>query len=537
MRRKQTKRRSSPKRRRSDYYVRPLSRADSDSDEWEALLTGELRDLNQLSGAYSEDDELEDLVSGLVGLNKREMRTLRQLSNAYSEEDEWNDLLAGKPPKLPAGAWKQAFADILLPAAIQRTSRERLESQRRKAVVFEGPKVPVPKGPLQKARTPDCSRDAPQVPAPPLRFEDCHIDRTAFLKFMQFLYNDSKLKEFLTNEARSQPVRAEVAQHVMKFITKLPPATLAQLNALRSRFRMAPLANHGADELINELTGEKVTLPDAYNREYKQKLQEILKVVLEEQGKSFCDKIMSYLPSAAFQGWKIVKMLGGGAFGKVFLAVNRAGEKRAIKFQLEDPRAFLTAREEVGLHRWFAKRGLAPAVYAYEVFAGPVRNMNIHVIMMEPVDFILEDILCHPQAPTFFTNWLEPVGDQLVYLFEQMRKVNATHGDFHTGNIGFKFNPETNKVKLLLIDFGQSSTQVNNPYVDAEQLLRTMRLFTRADTRISDYIQARLEAAIQRLTGRKYRIRGTESSFGNAHDQYQRDMGLRRSQKKRFNIK
>jgi hypothetical protein len=536
------KRKSPPKR------PHQLSNA-YDDDEWEDLLAGKPkvplalglteREVRQLSDASSDDDEWEDLVSGKpkqvlpFGLTEREVR---RLSNAY-RDDDWGDLLAGKPPQLPAAAWTRAFAGLVAPAAAA-PSRDPLPSQRRRAIVLQGPKIPVPSGPLQPARSSDCSQNPPQIPAPQLRFEDCQIDRTAFLKFMQFLYNDAKIKEFLANEQRGAAIRPEVAQHVMKFITKLPPATVAQLNTLRARYRLPPVATtEGVDVFANELTGETIQLQGAYNQEYKAKLQQILNDALKAQGQSFCDKIMDYLPSSTFKGWKIVKMLGGGAFGKVFLAVNQAGEKRAIKFQLEERGAFLSAREEVGLHRWFAKRGLAPAVYAYEVFKAPVRNVNVHVIMMEPVDFILEDLLCHPQAAKFFVDWLEPVGDQIVYLFEQMRRVNATHGDFHTGNIGFKYNPATNKVKLLLIDFGQSSVQVNNPYVDAEQLLRTMKLFTLADPRISSYIQARLEAAILRLTGRNYRIQGTQNSFFAAHDKYQKDMGLRKSQKKRFNIK
>ncbi len=315
---------------------------------------------------------------------------------------------------------------------------------------------------------------------------------------------------------------------------------MPRTSPLRAAFRK-PLLPQGSLEgysFINNFTGQRMPLELPNDPpQYKRDLEAILKDITLMLAKPYCEQIMNLLPSNMFGEWKIVKRLGGGSYGSVFLAVNKKGEKRAIKFQI-DQGSRISPREEKELQVWFAKRGLAPAVYDYQVFEAPTaKRTHVHVIMMEPVDFILEDLMCHPETPGFFVEWLKDVGDQIVYMLKTMRLHNATHGDFHTGNIGFKYNPETKTARLLLIDFGFASTQLNDPIIDAEQLLRTPRLYTVADSRITAYLKTRLENAIYEMTGTKHVLQGTESSWDRAFVRYERAMGLRKSQKARLKIK
>lgn len=234
---------------------------------------------------------------------------------------------------------------------------------------------------------------------------------------------------------------------------------------------------------------------------------------------SVCANLMNATNNPCLQGWEFVKKLGQGAFGAVFL-VRRGREKAAVKFMVQSQRFFTSIENEVAMQRLFASHNLGPKIICHaNVYT---HGKQLHVILMEPIDFTLFTLACHYRMSE---RTVQKVGEAIEAVLMKLHKLGFTHGDMHSKNIGFVRQPD-GKVKMMFIDFGQSSTRTNDPVVDSEQLLSEMKEIQRASPRIIRHVESVLNDVVHRLKPSYGRLRGTRAAFKAAHRNYDRFIGM-----------
>jgi len=179
-------------------------------------------------------------------------------------------------------------------------------------------------------------------------------------------------------------------------------------------------------------------------------------------------------------GYHLIKQLGKGSFGEVFLACKEDMETckayKMTKFKHRDDEETLDI--EIKMQKKFANVGLAPKIYKSGTFK--VGKYTYGIIEMDRVAGTLDDLL-KKQVPT---SLLDKIIEWLGDIIETMCAHNLVHADFHFGNTAFNLlateeDAKSNKIaiQLLLIDFGWSCCIDKNikciPQLELSQLLRT----------------------------------------------------------------
>ena len=224
--------------------------------------------------------------------------------------------------------------------------------------------------------------------------------------------------------------------------------------------------------------------------------------------------------------WKVVKKLGEGSVGLVYIVVNSQNENFALKFQVVTPGEprFTTVEDEVKLQNFFANLNLAPRVVGLtSVQLRDPRKTQIKIIVMEPIDFTLDDMLCNPNS--FPPSWVNAVAEQVKELILMLHKYGITHGDLHPGNIGFMYDANTKELKLRLIDFGQSSNRRSVSKVDALQFAHAIsREFMGVPSDIEKLLRAKITEAGRAIYGNNFALptRNYRDTFIQAHRAYSR---------------
>jgi hypothetical protein len=245
------------------------------------------------------------------------------------------------------------------------------------------------------------------------------------------------------------------------------------------------------------------------------------------KGAFMCDQL-GKLMGPSVRGWRVVRYLGGGVFGKVFQMQAPGGTVVAVKFMVEEKQG--EAAGEVRAQTAFHALGLAPRVLEHKTIKTQ-GGVKMHLIVMDRIDLTLEEMLCMAQHDT---GKIRKIADQVVNMMARMRTARVTHGDMHIQNIGYTIR--NGEYVPILIDFGQSSTKSNNPLVDSEQLLRTL---TSRDLHGAYYPYAYIIAdALQKYIDRiglRYQLTGDDETQGEIWHNYmaERDV-LSDSKRRRF---
>lgn len=234
-------------------------------------------------------------------------------------------------------------------------------------------------------------------------------------------------------------------------------------------------------------------------------------------------------PTKSKPYWQVVKKLGKGSVGMVYVVVNSTGQNFALKVQIVTPgqRRFMSVEDEVKLQMFFANLNLAPRIIGItSVQLLDPKRTQVQIILMEPVDFTLDDLLCHPN--TFDNKWVPVIAEQLKHLFLALHKYGITHGDLHSGNIGFVYKRDTKELKLQLIDFGQSSNKSNNSKVDALQFFHGIsNEFLGVPENIVNVFRTKMLEALRIIYGPNFKLPTSNYryTFTQEHMQYSGSKG------------
>ena len=232
-----------------------------------------------------------------------------------------------------------------------------------------------------------------------------------------------------------------------------------------------------------------------------------------------CAQIIRQLPQKClFNKWRIVSVLGRGAYGFVFLV---QGEIRgdvqlaAMKVQVENPGVdFTTTTMEIDMQRAFSAEKLSPQILCVDTVR--IHGYNVTVILMERIDFTLRDYLMQKRL---HTNDLKLVMSLVLKLMLRLHNLGFTHGDMHDENIGFKVERETGQIRIVLIDLGMATTNKNYAVVDAEQLLRSI-IISKYPRKIREYFQFNLQWFLYNVVHSRYKITGSTKQFNKVHTKY-----------------
>lgn len=202
--------------------------------------------------------------------------------------------------------------------------------------------------------------------------------------------------------------------------------------------------------------------------ELSRKIWEIKSMDTKPIVKEFGQKALTIMPD----GFQLTRKLGEGDFGVTYQACLTSYDCVAVKFLKRHlPKKDYT--HEADLQRVFAEKGLAPRIYRGPVFYSS-NGKEFVGLVMERIDGTLDSLLEQAFEPDARADLVAAV----LSLLGLMEHFNLTHGDLHTGNIGYRYATTHKNVltlQLILIDFGYSVQGVSNRKLDALQLLRTLR--------------------------------------------------------------
>lgn len=154
--------------------------------------------------------------------------------------------------------------------------------------------------------------------------------------------------------------------------------------------------------------------------------------------------------------YKLLKMIGKGSFGEVYLSMHRKKKKDvAIKVQGNSGEKDSELKREYAIYMKMMKAGInekyttIPKIFEFK------ESTKYSVLIMELMDKSLEDLY---NENRFDMNTILLVGYQCITLIEQLHNIGFIHRDIKPNN----FMLNSNKNRLQLIDFGLSKQYEKN---------------------------------------------------------------------------
>lgn len=235
-----------------------------------------------------------------------------------------------------------------------------------------------------------------------------------------------------------------------------------------------------------------------------------------------CEKLNRTLFAKAYPEKKrvplvLTKTLGQGSFGRVFECINLDTKQiYAVKLVLstnsKETEKEIQAQTKLGL------LDISPKIYSSVTmkltqprFPTSYQPTHLHMIVMEKLqgtllDFLLETHLSPIVTKHLFETELIP---EILDILEKLRVANVTHGDLHWKNIGYV--KKDGVVKVILLDFGQTRTDLHDPALDFLQLYRTLfPNFAKEDQRTQN-MKRMLQELIHARVWRDYGINFPQS--------------------------
>ena len=280
----------------------------------------------------------------------------------------------------------------------------------------------------------------------------CTLNQLQFLLLMAFLVGDANVSNTVKKH-----------ETLIKNIYKLTEDDITEMQSL------SPAAALDFVDKKREKRLQRAKAMTADSKELKELMRQypIFGPPRDDTANFMCRRVVRQM-GATFKGWTLLKYLGGGSFGKVFLMEKPDKQRVAVKLEMvKSIRHRQELKSEVAAQRIFHRHGLAPRVISHgEVM---IEKMKMHKIVMEPVEYTLPEVLCMAGDDKLK---IQSVVDQMIGVMKTMGKHNLTHGDMHAFNFGYR--TVRGKLKPVLIDFGFATDAVHFPEVDVRQMIRVL---------------------------------------------------------------
>ena len=162
-----------------------------------------------------------------------------------------------------------------------------------------------------------------------------------------------------------------------------------------------------------------------------------------------------YKPYEMVNGYTVLKLIGEGRYGIVYLVINERNEKYVLK-QLKKETLSQT-REKLFYEEQILKDLKSPK---FPKFIGKYKNENGEGYLLEYIEGeVFEDLFVR-DSYEFSKNEIYNIGSQLLELIEELQNNNVVHRDIRLPNVILRENKE-----VALIDFGLARYLDNKRYV------------------------------------------------------------------------
>ena len=137
---------------------------------------------------------------------------------------------------------------------------------------------------------------------------------------------------------------------------------------------------------------------------------------------------------------KLHRFLGEGVAGKVFSAKGPCGKLLAVKAQfLETEQDLVDFKQEIFWQQRFHEEQCALGITS--AWVAPWADETAGVIVMEPIDGILEDVLKPKRGVSAHDRrlYLNHMARQIKRMYEHLQGVGLVHGDMHFENLAVRY--------------------------------------------------------------------------------------------------
>ena len=156
--------------------------------------------------------------------------------------------------------------------------------------------------------------------------------------------------------------------------------------------------------------------------------------------------------------YRLIKRIGKGSFGEVFLVSDKEGNKYACKAENNSSKNRL--RGESYIYKRFASKNLECVPTFHKYFETPEYNLLIMQLLGKSLDCIFEDCNNNIDVGTVMK-----IGITIISHLEKIHRIGIIHRDIKPNN--FMFGMDENESDLYVMDFGLSKKWcVNRDHIE-----------------------------------------------------------------------
>jgi len=155
-----------------------------------------------------------------------------------------------------------------------------------------------------------------------------------------------------------------------------------------------------------------------------------------------------YEHNKLLNNYMIIKQIGSGSFGEVYLAQHKSGGYVAVK--IEDRKKAQRVYNEYKIYRYLHKHGFnngLPKIYDY------LQSTDYNIMVMQLLGPSLEDMFIQSDKK-FSLATVFLLAEQLIYLLQQLHNAEYIHRDIKPNN--FLIGRDNNVNQIFVMDFGLS---------------------------------------------------------------------------------